>query len=325
MKLPEQLRPLHRIMTDKVPTVSPSATAADAIALIRAHVQEFDSIDYIYVIGSRRALVGVFSIRALFRHPTETPIERFITRSLVSASPDTPPEEIANLALKHGIKAVPIIDENGVFLGVVPNDTIKRTLYREFRRNIFSFAGIRRSHAEFDNTLEIPFLKALEHRLPWLLIGLGGGLVAAEIVQGFETTLEKNLLLAAFIPVVVYLADAIETQLEALMIRDFAVFRKLNFLAYFTKQFGVILVMGAILALGLALAGFLFHHDLWFAITLGVAIFVAALSALFSGLCIPYLFRRLGFDPANASGPIATIIQDILSVLIYFSVAAALL
>lgn len=322
------LLPLHslkHIVTDKVPTVSPSSNVSDAISHIRSRIRDFDSIDYIYVVGIERSLAGVFSIRELYRFPAETPVKNFMTHPAISAGPNADPEEVAHLALKKGLKAVPIVDESGIFTGVVPNDAIRKILYHEFRRHIFSFAGIRRSHAEFDNTLEIPFLTALEHRLPWLVIGLGGGLVAAQIIATYESVLKNHLVLAAFIPLVVYIAGAVTVQLQALAIRDFAVFRKLDFLGYFSKQLGVVLAIALALSGLLAAFSFFLYGSAVLAGTLGIAVLAASLSALFSGLIIPYGFRRFGFDPANASGPIATIVQDILSILIYFAVATALL
>jgi magnesium transporter len=168
-------------------------------------------------------------------------------------------------------------------------------------------------------------MQAVKHRLPWLAVGTVGGLVIAQIIGQYQQTLEKNLILAAFIPLVVYVADAVGTQLEAFVIRDFALFRKLDFARYFSKQLLTVLVLALLLGVGVALIGLIMYRRFDVAGVLGLAVAAATLSALFSGLIVPFIFRKINVDPANSSGPLGTIIQDSLSVVIYFSIASFML
>ena len=141
----------------------------------------------------------------------------------------------------------------------------------------------------------------------------------------FEHTIEKNLILASFIPLVVYIADAVGTQLEAFAIRDFVLFRHLDFTKYFLKQLATVSIVAMILGVSMTAFAIIFYGQTKIALILGIGIICATFSALFSGLFVPYLFRKLKLDPANASGPIRTIIQDILSIIIYFTVASAII
>jgi magnesium transporter len=175
------------------------------------------------------------------------------------------------------------------------------------------------STKSLDDVLKIPVGRAVMHRLPWLLIGLGGGVFAARIVEGFQATLSENLFLASFIPLIVYMSDAVGTQMEAFAIRDLAIKSHLHFIKYFIKQFLVVSVIGVILSTTLLLISLLTSQELQVGLVLSI------MSSLATGLLVPYIFARINFDPANASGPIATIIQDLLSVSVYFAIANSLL
>lgn len=176
-----------------------------------------------------------------------------------------------------------------------------------------------------DDVLKIPVGTSVKHRLPWLIIGLIGGVLAAQIVENFEGVLSENLFLATFIPLIVYMSDAVGTQMESFAIRDFAIKSHIHFIKYFVRQFLVISIIGVILSLCLLGIIIATHHEFKVGLVLSISLFAAVLSSLFTGLLIPYVFSKIKFDPANASGPIATIIQDLLSVSVYFFIANSLL
>lgn len=313
-------------LTSKVPVVLPTDTLSQVNAYISGQIKDLETINYIYVVDKSKKLIGVFPLKDLYRLPATTAVQKIYKRPpLVSVLPTTDQEEAAYKALQHNLKAVPVVDKNNTFLGVIPSDAILTILHRELREDILQLAGIHRGHLVIDNVLEIPAGQAIKHRLPWLLLGLLGGLFAAGIIGNFQETIERNLILAAFIPLVVYLADAVENQLEAFVIRDFALTRQVDFIRYFSRQFPIVLLMALILGLSLTVLSFFLYTRLDLAIVLGVAVIAAVSSALFTGLVIPFFFRKIKFDPANASGPIATIIQDILSVSVYFLIASWLL
>jgi magnesium transporter len=167
--------------------------------------------------------------------------------------------------------------------------------------------------------------KSFTHRLPWLLIGLFGGIFAAKIVSSFEEVLSRNIVLAAFIPLIVYMSDAVGTQMESFIIRDSAMHPRLNLIKYFLKHLSITFLISAILSGALYFYSFFTYSDPKLSFVLSFSMFVSILSSVFTGLLLPMVFKREHFDPANAAGPIATIIQDILSVLVYFLIASALL
>lgn len=177
-----------------------------------------------------------------------------------------------------------------------------------------------------DDIEKMSIFKAASKRLPWLFIGLFGGLAAAKIISGFEEVLSENLFLASFIPLVVYMSDAVGTQMEAFAIRDLSLNEKLNFKKYFLKQLGVVCIISVVISSLIFVFAYITQQDIYAALVLGLSLFLAILSSIFTGMLIPFvIFRELKMDPANASGPIATIIQDLLSVTIYFTLAHYLL
>lgn len=315
---------IHKI-TDSVPVVPPQFSLAATQDYLARYIKNFETIHYIYVVGEEKKLLGVFSIKELYRLPPETSVSSVMKRDLVTVHPHSFQEQTADLALEHAIKAMPVVDERGVFHGVVPSDTILRILHRELRDDVLQMAGIHRSHLEYDNVLTIPLWTAVRHRILWLVIGLLGGIIAAKIIAQFAATLEKNLLIAAFIPLVVYVASAVGTQLEAFAIRDFALVRKLDFRHYFARQFFVVFVLAFILGIVSVAASAALNAGWLVMLIIGTAVFSATLSSVVIGLVIPFALRTVNIDPANASGPIATIIQDITSIVIYFGIATLIL
>jgi magnesium transporter len=315
-----------RNMITNVPIVPNTFMVSDVLSHLRAHIEEFESIDYIYVLNEKGDFVGVLSIKDLYRKPLEAKVtEIYRHTSLVSISPLTDQQEITYNASKHGIKSLPVVDDKGGLLGVVPSNRIQTILYHELREDVLRMAGIHGSHASYDNILEAPVFKSFLHRIPWLVLGIIGGLLAAQVIGIFDETLEASILLAAFLPLVLYIPTAVGGQLSAMLIRDFAITRKLNFAKYFFKQFIVVVLI----AVSLGLMGFIavvaFYNNLVIARVLGAAIAGGIISSMATGMLIPLAFRKLGFDPADASGPVANIAQDITSVLIYLVIASALI
>src|SRR3989344_7941419 len=184
---------------------------------------------------------------------------------------------------------------------------------------------MKKSNNTIDDVQKISIARSVRRRLPWLVVGLTGGLAAAGIISSFEETLSQNLFLAAFIPLIVYMSDAVGTQMESFAIRDFALHKHLKFRKYFFRQFLVVLIIGVILSLVLYAYTLITKQDTIIAAILAMSLFLAILSSIITGLLIPFLFNKTRLDPANASGPVATIVQDLLSVTIYFVIAHFLL
>ncbi len=314
-----------RIMIKNVPLISPKNTIKSVEENLLRNVRRIKSINYLYVLDKDKKLKGVISIKELFRQPKNKQVSSVMKKKIIFASPQTDREEVAYLALKNNIKAIPLVDHNNIFLGAVLSDDILRIVYKELQEDISRFAGVEKFSANIDDINSLSLLSSLKHRLPWLFAGMGGGIIAAQVISIFEATLAENIILASFIPLVVYIASAVGTQAGYFVVRDLAINKKINFFLYFLRQVKVIFSMGVVISLSIFLLSLIFYSYISIALVLGLAVFLTILSSVLTGLFIPYLFSRLKFDPANASGPIATIVQDLISVTIYLSVAQILL
>jgi magnesium transporter len=233
-------------------------------------------------------------------------------------------ERIASHAIRHQMSAVPVTDEDGRLLGVVPPMVLLQILRHEHVEDIHRLAGIRHETVLARSAIEAPPVRRARDRLPWLLIGLAGSMVATFVVAAFERSLESRVAIAFFIPGIVYLADAIGTQTEAIAVRGLSLSHSpLRTLVGGEMRTG--LLIGLVLGAASLPLVWLAFGDIRLAVAVSLSIVAAGTLATTVGLLLPWLLERLGRDPAFGSGPIATIIQDVLSLLIYFGIATLLL
>lgn len=314
-----------RLLVTRLPTASPKQTIAQVERKLKTDIHDFASVNYVYVLDSDEKLVGVLSIKEVLQAQRTARVADVMMHPVVYAHPHTTQERVAFLALKHNIKSVPIVDPQGRFLGAVINDAILSVMNREVSTDMFRMAGIRHRPSVTDDVLSLSLGASLRHRLPWLIGGLGGGLIIANVVGVFEHVLKTNVLLAAFIPLVVYMGGAVSAQLVTFMIRDLALHGRLQLRMYAVKHVSVVTAMAFLLSVMLGAVSYLLYGDAIVSAVLSIALFFAVVSSVLTGLIIPYLFVKCKQDPANASGPMATILQDLLSVSIYLVIAAWLL
>ena len=163
----------------------------------------------------------------------------------------------------------------------------------------------------------------LTHRLPWLALGLIGAMASAGLVASFEETLREHVVLAFFAPAIVYMADAIGTQTETVVIRGIALGIPLREVVRRELASGA--VVGAVLAGAFFVYAYVVWDDQRVAATIAIALVLSAVIATAIATTLPYLLASRGADPAFGAGPIATVIQDILSLAVYFAAASALL
>lgn len=160
--------------------------------------------------------------------------------------------------------------------------------------------------------------KLIERRTPWLILGLFGGMLATWIVSNFEKELSQTVALAFFIPVMVYMGDAVGTQTQMLFIRELDLGRRFNLFSYLKREFPVDLVMGLICSLLIFFFALLIFSSQLIALVMAVALFVIMATAGIINVFISWALISIHRDPAIGAGPLATIIQDIISLLIYF-------
>lgn len=238
-------------------------------------------------------------------------------RDIAVANLETDQERVASLAIKNVLGTVPIVDSEGRFLGLVPPQTLLAVLRHEHVEDLHRLTGILRETQAAREAIEGPPSRRVRHRLPWLFVGLAGSAVAALVMARFEAVLEARIAVVFFLPGIVYLADAIGTQTEAIAVRGLSL-RHQGIRTLLLGEIWTGLLLGAILGAAAGLVLWAVLQDLPLALAIAMALFAAGGIASTIGLLLPWLFQRFGLDPAYGSGPLATVAQDVLSLLVYF-------
>lgn len=301
-------------LTEAVVRVLPTESAAE----VRQSLGQGQFVDssVICVVDAEDRLLGALPLLEMLRLPPDAPVGGAM-RSCPSVLAGEDQEKVASIALHHELDSVPVVDAGNRLIGVVPARAIMHILRREHVEDLHRFAGIQREAVHVRRTLDDPPLRRARDRLPWLLLGLAGSAVATWLMSGFEAALNEKLALAFFVPGLVYLADAIGTQTEAVVVRGLS----LSHVAVGRLLAGELRTG---LLIGLALAGVTFpavwlvFADLRLACAVSGALMLAGVIATGIGLLLPWLLARFGRDPAFGSGPLATVIQDLLTLLVYF-------
>src|SRR3990172_3201145 len=286
-------------------------------ALTRLPGKAFDSVDSVYIVDELGHLSGFVSLTKLLVTPENQILGEVMAKNPPTVNPDEDQERVVIVAIKHGLTAVPVVDENGHFLGVVPAYALIDVLQREHVEDLHRLAGIQRENAQARHAIDAPPMRRARDRLPWLLVGLLGSFFATFVVSRFERVLEAYVAVSFFVPGLVYLADAIGTQTEAIAVRGLSLST-----ATFRKSLTGELSTGFLI--GLSLGGLSFpaiilaFGDIRLALAVSQAIVTAWTIATTVGLLLPWLLSHARKDPAFGSGPVATIIQDVLSLCLYF-------
>lgn len=313
----------------KMVTSVPYAKIGESVAHIQEMLikkaKDFRTLDYIYVVNGSGVLRGVVSVKEVLQAPKRARIEKIMKRKTIAAHSMTHQERVVYLAMKYNIKAVPVVDKDGHMLGIVPYNTILDIFHTEAQEDIMKLAGVQpHNHREME-VCSASCPKMLRARLPWLIFGLLGGVLAANVVGFFESTLSAYLSLAMFIPVLVYMSDAVGTQTETLFIRSIALNPKLQIRNYILRECKVGLLIAVVCGLMLSVIAIYGWGPPLFGVIVGTAMFFGIVSAVIIATLFPWLLKKLKTDPAMGSGPFATVVTDITTLFIYFSIASLLI
>jgi magnesium transporter len=310
----------ERVAAHVVAAARAGAGESAAHVLARLAAEKPPSVDLVLVVDAEGRLQGAARLARLFA-AGRRPIGEVADASFPHVTPETDQERAASLALHHGVDALPVVDAARRPLGVMPAQAIMQVLRREHVEDLHRLAGIQREASQARHAIEDPPLRRARHRLPWLLAGLAGSAVATAAMAGFESTLSATIAVAFFVPGIVYLADAIGTQSEAIAVRGLSLTRT-GIGPLLAGEVRTGMALGALLG-ALSFVPIWLFFDLRLAAAVATAIFAAGSFAAGLGLLLPWWLARSGRDPAFGSGPAATVIQDVLSLLVYFAVVRA--
>jgi magnesium transporter len=303
----------------QVPVTRPDARAGDVRRSLAGW--QFEVATHIAVCEGER-LAGILTIEELLRAPEESTLRELMDPDPPIVAPGLDQEVAAWRAVQHGESALTVVDEQGRFVGFIPPHRLLAVLLWEHDEDMVRLGGFLQNSSAALSASEEAVGRRFWHRIPWLLLGLAGALVAADLVAAFEAQLREHVTLAFFVPGIVYLADAVGTQTETVVVRGFSVGVGVDRVLW--REISTGLLVGVTLALAF------YPLALWrwgepdVALAVAIALMAATSTATLVAMALPWLLRRLGTDPAFGSGPLATVIQDLLSILIDLAVASLL-
>jgi magnesium transporter len=308
------------IMTTEFIAIYDTHTAEQAMQLLKKEAPDAETIYYLYVINDEKKLVGVLSIRDLIIADDKTLIRDIMSEKVVTVSVARDQEEVAQLFRDYDFLAAPVVDFQNHLLGIITVDDILDVMEEEASEDYSLLAGVSDEERHTDTAFD-----AAKKRLPWLIILLFLGLITASLIGQFEETLNQAAVLAIFMPLIAGMAGNSGTQSLAVAVRGLATgdYEKQGKLRWILRELGTGVITGATSGAVITIVIYIWQQNLVLGLLVGISIMGSLIVATLAGAFIPMLMHRLNIDPAVASGPFITTLNDIISILIYFGLATS--
>lgn len=310
------------IMHKELVKVNENWNVLTCVKEMRIQAENISRVHSIYVVDDDERLKGRLSLKDLLTTSTKTPIKDIYIRKLNFAKVDDEDVEVARTMQKYDLEAIPVVDELGRLVGRITIDDILDVIKDEADKDYQLAAGISQDVEADDSILELT-----RARLPWLVLALLGGFITVRVLGLFEGAMEEHGKLFFFTPLIAAMAGNVGVQSSAIIVQGLAnntlsgsTFNRL------IKEISLSLLNGVILAAILFAGGhFLLNLELIEGMIVSGALISVIVIASLIGTFIPLLLDKFGIDPALATGPFITTSNDICGILIYFSIAKAVL
>lgn len=325
-----------RIMSPEVFALEEHVAVADAIAALRhSRSEDLEMVFYLYVVDDRRHLVGVCSLRELLLAQPDVELTDVMNHSVTSVNTSTDQEDVARLVARYDLLALPVVDDENKLVGIITVDDVIDIIRDEETEDMLLMAGV--GGRDQEEVLRAPVWKNALQRFPWLLAAFTGGIIAWQIYERFAARpggapgeVPLIVILAGFMPIIAGMGGNSGTQSATIVVRGLATGRIHGGEDFrvVLREVAVALMMGITFGGLLALAAFIIAPERvppLMRTVLGTAIAVSMTTAALVGAAVPMLIRRLGFDPAIATGPVVTTAIDVFGLAAYFLIAAQLL
>lgn len=312
------------LMTSEFLALRPRMTAAEAIQAIRDWKPEAESVYYLFVVDAHRRLCGVVSLRHLIVADPDTPIGQIMDPEVISVQVGTDQEECARLMSRYDLLALPVVDANGVLLGIVTIDDVVDVLEQEATEDIQRLGGAQPLDRSY---LDTSVFSIFRKRIGWLLILFITESLTGSVLRFFEDELKAVVALSFFVPLLIGTGGNAGSQTTSTIIRALAI-GDID-LRDAIRSLWHELRVGLLLGLGMAVFAFI-RALTWgstpdLALTVALAIMAIVIWANGLGSVLPLLAARFRIDPAIVSGPVMSTLVDATGLFIYFSIAGAIL
>ena len=311
------------VMNTEVFALEQRLTVDQAIAVMRAGIEDTEIPYYAYIVDDEHHLVGVLSLRDLMlTRPGTYLADRVAGQNVISVQVDADQEEVARVISHYNFMAMPIVAEDGTFLGAVTHDDVMDILQETASEDMLGMVG-----AGQDETVDTPWLESVRMRLPWLLVNMINSALSAAVVYFFDGTIEQMAILAVFMPMVANQAGNTGQQALAVMIRQLATegFERKKAWGAVWREGKISIVNGIIIGALVWVAVFLFTGTHAIPTVMVSALLADMILGAFAGASIPLILKALGRDPAQASSIFLTAITDGAGFFIFLGLATIFL
>jgi magnesium transporter len=309
------------LMAKELIRVNENWTILTCLKEMARQADDVDEVYYVYVVDDGNILKGIVSLKEMLLNNNSTRIRTILEEDIQSVRTDTPSEEVAQIMEKYDMVAIPVVDSIGRLVGRITIDDVVDVIREEAERDYQMASGLIDEVDESDKIFTIT-----RARLPWLTIGLGGGILGALILGQFEGSLRLYPEMAFFIPLIAAMGGNVGIQSSAIIVQGLAnkTLRSDRTWQKLGKEFVVALLNGILLAALIFLYNFFVSDSFALTITVSVALVSVIVFAAMVGTLIPLLLNRLDIDPALATGPFITTMNDIVGLFIYMIIGRGL-
>ena len=306
------------IMTLEYISIPADQTVASAMKILKREAPDAETIYYIYAVDKNRRLAGVVSLRSLIVSNDDVLIADIMQERILAAGVSEDQEDVARKMRDYDFLALPVVDFQNRLLGIITVDDIIDVLEEEASEDYSKFAAV--SNMDFIDQHPVA---AAKKRLPWLIVLLFLGMMTASLIGRFEETLNKVAILAVFIPLIGGMAGNTGTQALAVAVRGLATgdLKKENKWKMIRREAGTGIITGLVCGVLVAIIVCIWQQNIYLGMLVGISILGTLIVATIAGAIIPIVMNKLNIDPAVASGPFITTINDIISIFIYFGIA----
>jgi magnesium transporter len=321
------------LMNPRYVRLRPDMSMDEAISYLRKQArQHLETVYYLYVLGEGQRLLGVVSLRELLKAQADKKVRDVMRTDVLSVPEDRDQEEVGRLFALHDLVAIPVLDAEGRMKGIVTVDDIVDVVHEEATEDIQKFGGMAALEAPY---LTTPFTSMIKKRAGWLLVLFFGEMLTATAMAHYEHQIASAVVLTLFIPLIISSGGNTGSQASTLVVRAMALDEVLlrDWWRVMRRELASGVVLGGILgSLGfLRIVGWQWvapaygPHYMRLGLTVGLSLLGVVLFGTVVGSLLPFLFKRIGFDPASASAPFVATLVDVTGLVIYFSAAGLLL
>lgn len=309
------------LMGTEMIVVNENWSMPQCIEEMRKQAEDMDEIYYVYVIDDDERLKGVLPLQRLITNPSVSKIKHVMKKDPIAVRDSDSIEDVAETIGKYDLVALPVVDSIGRLVGRITIDDVMDEVREQHERDYQLASGILQDVETSDNV----FIQTAA-RLPWLLIGMLGGLANSVILGGFENNLAANPKMALFIPLIGGTGGNVGIQSSAIVVQGLAnnSLKQENIVPQILKEGLVSLINASIISIVVFIYNFFLLGDKGITASVSLSLFAVVMFASIFGTLLPMTLNRMKIDPALATGPFITISNDIIGMMIYMFIASAL-